>query len=362
MKLLSDLIHISSVSGKEEQIAKYLINYFIKIGLKVIHQDGNVIVHIPGKNSLHALIFNAHMDTVSAGDLSLWEYAPDSGVGKNGKIYGLGASDDKGGVATLCLLADELKKLPPECDAWITFVTKEETDGFGTQSFLKYFLKRYEKKYSNIAAVIAESTNAESIEIGHRGSYFVEIETKGESGHAARPAEVKAQAIEEMLVVIATIKKLEKELQKKCADKYLGVPTFVITGIESNANSANKIPSSCKTTLDIRTTPKLHNKLLGILQQTVEHKAKIKVLFTPSPYSYTLPEEKIVSLFKNVMPSVKIKVSPTSNDMGFFTQVGIPAVTFGPGIKEVIHKENEYIEVKNIEKTLDVYKKIITLF
>lgn len=363
-KILKQLVQIESFSGQEEKLADFIMGFCQKNNLPVEKQSENVVIkYLTG--SKKCLIFNAHMDTVKPGDVSLWKYPPfgkDGGIVKDGKLYGLGASDDKAGIASFLSLALLLKNKKPPIDIIFTFVTKEEVDGFGTKSFVSFFSEKYLKSYKEIAVIIGEPTNLSSLEIGNRGNYFLKLITHGDSGHGSQPQLIKKHAIEEMIEVIATVKKIGKELETKYKDKILGSPTFALTGIQTQGNSPNKIPDSCYSIWDVRTTPKLHSKLLSIIKKQLKAKATIELVVNPVSYALTSPKEKVISILKSLVPSLNIKISPGSNDTCFFTQIGLPAVTFGPGSKKVIHKENEYVELKNIDKAVEIYHQIINLF
>ena len=108
IQLLQKLIQIPSFSGHEEKLAKFIMGYCNDNNLRCQIQEGNVIIHIEGKDKTKALIFNAHMDTVNVGNMTKWKYPPTGkSAGKivDGKVYGLGASDDKATVASMMLLA-----------------------------------------------------------------------------------------------------------------------------------------------------------------------------------------------------------------------------------------------------------------
>lgn len=360
MNILSSLIKIPSVTGDEKNLAEYILNHLKNIGVNAIRKDKNIIVYVPGRNKTSCLIFNAHMDTVSPGNISFWKYKPFEAVEKNGRIYGLGASDDKAGIAALISLTDRLKHDTPECDVWITFVTNEETNGQGTKLFLSYFQK-HKNKYKTIAAVVAEPTDCDIVEIGHRGSIKIQITTYGDSGHGSRPYEIKNHAIENMISVIKKMKNLEKNAKKKFKDQMLGIPTFALTRIFSSESFANKIPKSCSTIWDIRTTSQLHFNLVSFLKKEFPHTISIEKIELPEhPPAAISKQEPIVNIFKKISPNIRIKVSPGANDMYFFIHNNIPAVSFGPGTKAVIHKENEYVEIKNIQEAAKIYRKIIT--
>ena len=360
-KILEQLVQIKSYSGQEKELADFIMVFCQKNNLPVENQDGNIIIKYL-VNSQKCLIFNAHLDTVKEEYISAWIYPPfgkKAGVIKDGKLYGLGASDDKASIAVFLFLALEFIKNPSSIDIFFAFVTKEEIDGLGSQSFVSYFKKNYAKSYKDVSAVIGEPTNCDKIEIGHRGNAFIKITTLGQSGHASRPNEIKKHSIEEMVKVISKIKNLEKKIKIEYTDGILGQPSFCLTGIHTNQTSVNKIPESCFSTWDIRTTPNLDKRLISILKKELSNAAKIEFIEKPVSCGLTSPKEKIVKVMEKIIPNLEFTVSPGSNDISFFMQAGIPAITFGPGNKEVIHQENEYVELINIQKALNVYSNLI---
>jgi len=360
-KILKQLVQIKSYSNQEKELADFIMDFCQKNSLPVENQDGNIIIkYLVG--SQKCLIFNAHLDTVKEGNISSWTYPPfgkKAGIIKDGKIYGLGSSDDKGGIASLLLLALEYKNKKPPIDLFFTFVINEEIDGSGTESFVGYFIDKFAKNYNDVSVVIAEPTNCNKIEIGHRGNIFLKLKTAGASGHSSNPDKITTKSIEKMIKTVSKMKRLEKELQTFYFDDILGFPTICLTGFNSSKTSVNKVPSDCYTTWDIRTTPLLHNKFIDILEKKLGNNIAIELIGKPVDYGLTEKNSKIVNIFKKIVNDLKINISSGSNDMAFFTSIGIPAITFGPGNKEAIHKENEYIELENIKKSLNIYKDLI---
>ena len=363
-KSISEIIKISSLSGHERNLADYLFTQLLILGLKPQKQDGNVVARIAGKNPEKALIFNAHMDTVSAGALSLWKFPPygkDAGIHAGGKVYGLGASDDKASIATLLLVAEDLIANKPPMDIWITFVREEETGGDGTKSFLAWFEKNdWLNKYSEISAVICEPTDMEEVRIGHRGNFNASITVKGEGGHGSQPHLIKKQAIFDTIKVIDALKKLEKDWQKKFSDHVLGNPSIAITSMHAGDTfSPNKFPDTSTITIDVRTTPKLDKKAWAMITELAKkHEAEAALIYHPAPPGYTDPSQKIVVLAKKLVG--KIGLGKGSTDLCFFSELGIPGVILGPGNRDIIHKPNEYCEMKKMEKGIKIYKSLIS--
>ncbi|PIU74173.1 hypothetical protein COS77_02970 [Candidatus Roizmanbacteria bacterium CG06_land_8_20_14_3_00_34_14] len=360
-KNLKQLIQIKSYSGQEKELADFIMAFCQKNNMPAENQDENIIIkYLVG--SKKCLIFNAHLDTVKEGSISSWTYPPfgkKAGIIKDGKMFGLGSSDDKGGITSLLLLALEFKNKKTPIDLFFTFVVNEEIDGSGTESFVNYFIDKFAKNYNDVSVIIAEPTNCKKIEIGHRGNIFLKLTTTGNSGHSSNPEKITTKSIEKMIKIVSKIKKLEKELQMFYFDDVLGYPTICLTGFNTSKSSINKIPSECNTTWDIRTTPLLHDKFINILGKKLGKDAEIELIGKPVSYGLTEKNSKIVNLFKKIVTDLEITISHSSNDSAFFTNIGIPAITFGPGNKEVIHQENEFVELENIKKSLSVYKNLI---
>ncbi len=361
INLLKELVKIESYSGQEQKLADFIVQWAKENGLPAEMQDGNVVFEFLVGSS-KALIFNAHMDTVKPGNLVFWSTSPTgsgSGKIKGNKLYGLGASDDKSAIASFLTLAYQLKGLTLPVDVFIVFVTNEEISGVGSKSFVDYFQENYAGKYKEVSAVIGEPTDLASTEIGHRGNIFLKVITYGDSGHGSKPGKIKKHAVSENIKVVQKITKLGEILAKKYTHTTLGTPSFCLTGIQSDFSSVNKVPSSCFSTWDIRTTPKLHDKVMSLIQKEVGRDVIVEYIGQPAPFGITSPKSKIISSLKKIVPNLKEKISPGSNDICFFTEAGIPAITFGPGKKDVIHKPDEFAEIDKVEKSVAIYKQLL---
>lgn len=364
MQLLQKLVKIKSISGHEQKLAHFIMTFCQKNEIPTKMQKGNVIIHLDGKNDKVALIFNAHLDTVNPGDLRKWKYSPfgqQAGKVTDGKLYGLGASDDKGTIAVMLLIAKEVDTLP--CDLWFTFVCNEETDGSGTANFLDWFTKsKYFQNYEEIAAILGEPTDLDSIEIGHRGNAFIKLTVNGITGHGGKSYPGQELAVEKMLMVIKKLKKEFKVWKRKYKNKILGEPTMNITSLHTSNGSLNKIPNKCEATLDVRTTGELDNKLEDLLEKTIDKDAKITFIEKKLSPGITSLASHIVGVCKEVLPNIKFGVSLGSTDLSQFINKGIEAVILGPGNKDAMHKEDEYVDLEKVTLAVEIYKKIIYSF
>lgn len=357
-ELLEDLIRIKSYSGEEQEIASYIGNWLQERGVDSMNQDGNVVAFLAGKDRSRAFIFNSHMDTVKADDR--WKTDPWVLTKDGDKIIGLGSSDMKSGLAATMLLAEKMKN--PPVDLFFTYVTREEEDGSGTQKFAEWFKAQgHDKKYTDMAAIFGEPSSMKQIGIGHRGNIFVEAKSKGDSGHASRPEEIKRHAVREMMKFANALKVKAAEWHKEFSGTPFEPPTIgELTSIQAG-DSPNKFPSVCVATFDVRTTPDFHKVAFNRIKVLAdEMDMEIGYAFPPAPAGYTSPDEKIVKIAQKIVPNATLEVTKGSGDLGFLTDLGIKGISIGPGEKNQAHATNEFCYLGLVPQAVEIYEKILT--
>lgn len=359
---LCDLIAISSQSGSEQQILLFVADWLKRHGLTISRQSVGVATFIKGKRSDRCLILNGHVDTVGPGNLNDWATDPLTPKKIAGKIYGLGASDMKSGVAVLMELADYFSTHTPACDLCFMFVGGEEIDGAGTRQLVKWFQnKSADKRYKTIEAVIAEPTGLEKVEIGHRGNQFVKIAVNGHSGHAAFPLPGDS-AILLTSKIIMGLQDLQKSWIKQFKDSTMGSPSIAVTGLRAgDFDAPNQIAGESIIQLDIRTLPEMHDAAPDLLNKflaTLTDKAKVVSCESALP-GFTDDSSRLRRTFQKLYPKLPQEAMVGSSDICFFVNSGIPAIIFGPGQKETIHNKNEYMIARNLGKCFEIMKEVI---
>lgn len=360
-ELVQDLIRIKSYSGEEKAIQEFIRSKFVAEKVNALFQGDNLYVHLRGKDSTRAFIFNSHVDVVDAGDESRWEHNPWSGDIVDGRMYGRGASDMKSGVGASIDTAVALsRKEELPCDAWFTYVVREEVDGSGTQEFADWFKKQgYINQYAEMAAIFTEGTNLDSLEYGHRGNFFIKASLKGDAGHSSRPDEIKTHAVLEMTKFISKLERENSRWKKLFTQTDFGPPTITPTSIEAQSKSPNKTADFCQVTFDLRTIPKFHQEAFARVKAIARKKGiEISLLYPEAPTGYTDPKAFIVKVIKQLIPDIKLQVSEGSADLGFMTGLGIEGIIFGPGEKSQDHVINESVPVENIDRAAKLYEQI----
>lgn len=361
IETLQDLIRIPSLSGQEKPVQDYIKSYFEGFNLKPFFQDNNLILNLHGNDQTKAFIFNSHVDVVSPGDELRWIHGgPWSGAIENGRIYGRGTSDMKGGVFATIELAKRMSKRDLACDLWFTYVVQEETDGSGTKSFAEWFQNQgYLNKYQKLAAVFAEPTSLNELEYGHRGNYFIKAWIDGDAGHAARPHKIKTHAIMEVLGFITDLQRQMEQWKEQFSDSEFLPPTITPTAIEAKTGSPNKVSDHCEATFDLRTIPQFDEKAYEVVAKLAQSRGiNLSFIYSPAPTGYTAPDAKIIKAFLKLKPDLKLTVNQGATDLGFLTRLGIEGVIFGPGDMDQAHTLNESIAIEQVLNAPNIYEKV----
>ncbi len=360
VRLLRDLVAIDSVNPSlspgaagEGRIAQAIAEHLRRIGLDVELQDAlpgrpNVVGVLEGRSRGRSLMLCGHMDTVGVDGMS----APFGPIERDGRLYGRGAQDMKGGLAAMI---DAARVVAQEGLASgrliIAAVVDEEYASVGADALVT--------RWRADAAVVTEPTDLQ-IAIGHKGFAWFEIETRGRAAHGSRPREGR-DAIVRMGRVLHELERLDRRLQARPPHPLMGPPSLHASIIEGGREWSS-YPDRCTLELERRTVAgetdasvvAEFEQLLGRLRHAdAELDISLKPIFSRPPYEIAadaeLPRALAVALGAQ-------QSAPTM--MSFWTDAavlgtsGIPSVLFGPG-GGGLHSEVEYVELQDVLRCRD---------
>ena len=244
---LADLIRLKSYTGQEGPAVERTLEEMRACGLADVWTDraGNALATV-GVGRFH-LLYDAHLDENEIADESEWPHPPLEPAIENGILYGLGASDCKGGVASIVYgarMAADLNLLG-DCTVTVKGSTLEED----AEGFAMRHLFEQEAFPRPDAVLLAEATDL-TLRRGHRGRCEVKVRTRGQAVHASTP-ELGENAILKMRPVLDALQRMVPALP---VDPILGQGTQVVTMIES-PHTPNSVPGWCEATIDRRLTP-----------------------------------------------------------------------------------------------------------
>jgi putative selenium metabolism hydrolase len=349
-----------------------------KLGYDEVTVDpmGNVIGRIG--NGPRVIALDGHVDTVDIGDLSLWDRDPHSGDIENGILYGRGASDMKGGVASSVYAGALLKQqgLPEDVTLYVTgTVQEEDCDGLCWQYIVN------EDGLHPEVVVITEPTSL-NIYKGQRGRMEMEVHTSGISCHGSAP-ERGDNAIYKMAAIIADIEKLNEDLPPR---EPLGKGSVTISHIRSTSPSLCAVADGCTIHLDRRLTvgETEDTSVAEILAlpsvQAVDGKVTVLDYAVPSHTGLTYPTRKYYPTWEIDEDDPVTQVAKTAfmdafgeqAETGFWTFStngvataglhGIPTIGFGPGHEHFAHAPNEQTETEHLVRCTAFYAAFVNQF
>lgn len=335
----------------------------------------NVIARHEGKRSGECVHFNSHTDVVAVGDG--WTVDPFEAVIKDGKIYGRGACDMKGGLAASIIAAEKFIEVCGDYKGAIEIsgTADEESGGFGGVAYLA------EQGWFDPARVqhviIPEPLNKDRICLGHRGVLWTEVETYGHIAHGSMPFQGDCAVRHMGAVIEALEEKIYPALQKKqtampVVPEQARQSTLNINSIhgglaepEENYTGlpAALVPDRCRMVLDRRfiieediddVRQELQSLLTEVGDSRPSFKAKTKELFSVVP-TMTDKDAPIVKAVTDAIQQEFGKepdyvVSPGTYDQKHIDRIGRlkNCIAYGPGILDLAHQPDEYVGIQDM--------------
>jgi len=243
---LSQIVQIPSLSGEEAAVIARLKAMLEEASFDEVRIDGlgNLIGRVG--HGPKTLAIDAHVDVVDTGDLSQWELDPFSGLVRDGKVFGRGTVDQKGGAAAMVTAGRILKELGYDggYSVYFTFtVMEEDCDGL----CWKYLIE--EVNLAPDCVCLTEPTNL-GLYRGHRGRVEIELHFTGLSAHGSAP-ERGDNAVYKGCRAALEIEQLHHRLKD---DEFLGKGSVAVTHFSSRSASLCAIPDGCMLHLDRRLT------------------------------------------------------------------------------------------------------------
>lgn len=370
VELLRQMIRIKTVNapGDEKPLADFLAAEMAAAGVPVEVVDlgdnrANVVAKIRGAGRRGALLLNGHLDTVPPGDVA-WTRGPYSGDVIDGRIYGRGSADMKGGVAGMIAAAKAIKAsgLPLEGDLIFAGTAGEEVDSVGAIHFLKT------GGLNDVGAIIIGEPSSCGINIAEKGALWVEITTRGKTAHGAFP-DRGVNAIVHMNAVIAQLLDHAFTYQENVL---LGHPTVNVATIHGGVKT-NVVPDRCSVTVDLRTVPGMaHDDLvrdLDVMLATLTKKidgfqASLRVLNNRPPVETDASHPFVVMAQAVAAEELGRQLDPKG--VNFYTDAAVflpatrlPAIFFGPGDAEMAHQPDEHVSIDSLMEATHFYAAMI---
>ncbi len=315
------------------------------------------------------LLLEGHTDVVTEGDPAEWRYPPFAAVLAEGRIWGRGAADMKGGLAAALVAAAAIKRsgVPLAGRLVVGALVDEEGDMLGARHFCATPIGR------EVAAAIVCEPEENQICLEQRGVVWARVRLRGRMAHGAMP-EAGLNPIPGLAALLDEARRLERRLRRLCGPtRYLRPPTVTPTVVQAPVRGApqpNVIPSATEVTLDIRLTPGPDEPAVAAeidrLCRAVEARCPGLAVAWEALNGLRLPtrvarDEPLVQAVARAVRQVTGRRPsyggvPGSTDGTILrTVLGIPIVTCGPGDRHVPHQVDEYVGMAQLVEAARIY-------
>lgn len=378
--LTRGLVRIPSVyrpgvpGANEAEVAIFVERWFRREGLQVEVQEvapgrPNVLAWLGEKVGGRSLLLEGHSDVVTEGDPQEWTYPPFAAELVDGRIYGRGAADMKGGLAAamVALAAFHRAGVIPRGKLVVGALVDEE----GGMSGVRHLCRTPVGRELDAAIICEPEENELCLE--QRGVVWAKIRLQGRMAHGAMP-EAGVNPITALGAVLKAVPGLQRKLRRRAErSRYLGPPTVTPTMVKAPVHDlpqANVIPSRAEVVLDIRLTPgldeaEISRELENLCRMVEATQPGLKVEWEPlAPFRPPTKVDKREPLVRALARAVKQATGrapryggvPGSTDGSILrAELGIPIVTCGPGNRRIPHQVDEYVEVKELAAAARIY-------
>ena len=365
--LLKELIQAESTAAKGElAAADVLCAEFRRAGVKCTIDSwnlnrANVIARVKSAGRRPGLLFGCHLDVVGPGEAA-WTHPPFGAVEANGKIYGRGAVDMKGGMAAAAAAINRVVASGRQLQGDIVFaaVAGEETDSSGAERFVAR-----RDGLPELAGVVIPEPTGLGVVTAHRGLLWLEVTTTGKAAHSSTP-HLGVNAIESMRLIL---NELENYDVSRETHDLLGRCTMSINTI-SGGKALNVVPDKCTLGIDIRTLPgQDYRRILADLEAIFARlksgnepfDAAVRELRRLEPLE-TDNRCDFVRDFCAGVGADRTRPIGFTTDGPYFASLGAPVVIFGPGEPGLCHKADEHIDIDELQKAAEHYENVILKF
>lgn len=365
VELTRDLIRLPTVNppGNELPAAQYLARRMEEFGLEVEVQQieenrANVIGRIRGTGDGH-LVFTGHIDVVPPGGQE-WQYPPFAADLEDGRIYGRGSADMKGGVAAIvaALAALQQSGFRPKADVIAACTYGEEAGMVGA----KGMTERRSLQGSRYL-VVAEPSDL-GVYIGEKGVLWVNVRAFGRTAHGSMP-HLGVNAISYMARLIPRLEAYPFAYQES---ELLGKPTLSVNVI-AGGNKTNVVPDVAEISLDMRTVPgQNHGQMVEQIRHIAQELAgefhsdlaiEVEVVQDQAPLETDRSNALVDAIIQSVTATRGV---PEVGGVAYGTDAAylgpgfdMPMVICGPGAAGMAHQPNESVEVEQLVQATQIY-------
>ena len=345
----------------EGDVARTLASVLETWGFHVALQqvvDGrpNVVARI-GRAGGRSLMFNGHLDVVGVDGMT---HPPFDAHTVDGKLFGRGATDMKGGVAAMCAAAWRAAQAGLDGEIIVAAVVDEEWQSAGTRCLI-------ERGVRADACIVTEPTRM-AIAPAHKGFTWTEVTLTGRAAHGSR-YDVGIDAIRHAGLLLAELDRVDREELVRHTHPLLGRASLHASGI-SGGSGWSTYPDRCSLTIERRTVPgespddavrEMDGVLARVTANTRSMQGTVRHVFSQWPSDVAVDAPIVTALsaaMRSCGETVAMEGLSAWTDAALLNAAGIPAICYGPGDISLAHSATEWVVEEEITRATTVLERL----
>lgn len=366
LELLKDLLRRPSVTPKDEGCQDMLVERLKPLGFIEERLDfaDTQNLWLRKGTTKPLFVFLGHTDVVPTGPLDAWHSPPFEPTLREGKLYGRGAADMKGGIAAFVTAVERFITNHPNHQGSIAVMMTSDEEGIATNGVVKVvdvLEARNEKiDWCLVGEPSSDKKIGDVIRVGRRGSLCANLTIEGIQGHVAYP-----ELAENPIHTFApALKELTEEVWDKGNHNF--PPTSLqVSNVHAGTGAENIIPGNVEVQFNLRFSTELDEHIIKQRTHAILDKYNFKYNIT-----WRLSGNPFLTTGDNLIAAAHAAIKivtgyETKDDTGggtsdgrFIAPTGAQVIELGP-LNESIHKINEHIDVKDLEILSFIYERML---
>lgn len=366
LELLKDLIYRPSVTPKDEGCQDVMADRLRPLGFN--EERLNFVdtqnLWLRKGTAKPLFVFLGHTDVVPTGPLDAWLSSPFEPTIRDGKLYGRGAADMKGGIAAFITAVERFVAKNPDHQGSIAVMMTSDEEGIATNGVVKVvevLEARHEKiDWCLVGEPSSDKRIGDVIRVGRRGSLCAKLTIQGIQGHVAYP-----ELAENPIHTFApALKELTEEIWDQGNQNF--PPTSLqVSNIHSGTGAENIIPGNVEVQFNLRFSTELDEHIIKQRTHAILDKYGFKydLQWRLSGNPFLTAHGELIDAAHAAIKTVtgyetKDDTGGGTSDGRFIAPTGAQVIELGP-LNESIHKINEHIDVKELETLSSIYEHIL---
>ncbi len=366
LDLLKDLVQRESVTPKEAGCQDVLVERLSKLGFKEerLNFDDTQNIWLRRGDAKPLLTFLGHTDVVPPGPLDRWDSPPFEPTIRDGKLYGRGTADMKGGIACFVTAVERFIANYPDHQGSIAVMITSDEEGIATNGVVKVvevLEARNEKiDWCLVGEPSSDKKLGDVIRVGRRGSLCAKLTVHGTQGHVAYP-EIAENPIHSFA---PALKALTEEVWDN-GNQFFPPTSLQVSNINSGTGAENIIPGHAEIQFNLRFCTELDEQTIkqrtAAIFDQFDFKYDLQWRLSGNPFlteGGTLIDAAHVAIKKVTGFETLDDTGGGTSDGRFIAPTGAEVIELGP-LNESIHKINENVGVEDLEVLSDIYENML---